>query len=177
MTIYVDPIELVWIVMNLSSVVITGASLIEAYRRWVESRRLNGKHAARRLVAQSNTRREGLRFIAQVLLLSLVLPGLFLDRSVVLNPFTGALIAISAVLLLQTVLDTQVRFQLNDLLEDTVPVSTVALEESVQANIELTKQGIGHAEAAYHEANTVNEKIATLTEALGHKEDRYEAPE
>ena len=33
MTIYVDPIELVWIVMNLSSVVITGASLVEAYRR------------------------------------------------------------------------------------------------------------------------------------------------
>lgn len=55
----------------------------------------------------------------------------------------------------------------------------LALESSVQANIELTREGIVHAQAAgdkadaaYHEANTVNEKIASLTEALGHKEDK-----
>jgi hypothetical protein len=55
----------------------------------------------------------------------------------------------------------------------------LALESSVQANIELTREGIVHAQsasdkadAAYHEANTVNEKIATLTEALGHKQDQ-----
>lgn len=57
----------------------------------------------------------------------------------------------------------------------------LALESSVQANIELTREGIVHAQAAgekadaaYHEANSVNEKIATLTEALGHKQDSPE---
>jgi hypothetical protein len=171
-TIHVDPIEAIWIVMNLSAVVITAASFVEAYRRLVEARRLNGKHAARRLVAGSNTRREGMRWIAQALLLALVLPGLFLDRPVTLNPLTAALIAISAVLLVQTILDTRDRYRLNDILEDPVPVSTVALEESVQTNIALTKAAGDKAEAAYHEANTVNEKIAVLTEALGHKEDK-----
>lgn len=60
--------------------------------------------------------------------------------------------------------------------EDADPL---ALEASVQTNIELTREGIVHAqvagdkaEAAYHEANSVNAKIATLTEALGHKEDK-----
>ncbi len=60
--------------------------------------------------------------------------------------------------------------------EDADPL---ALESSVQTNIELTKEGIVHAQAAgdkadaaYHEANTVNEKIAALTELVGHKEDK-----
>lgn len=48
----------------------------------------------------------------------------------------------------------------------------LAQETSVQEVIALTKEGIGHAEAAYHEANTVNQKIATLTELVASKEDK-----
>jgi hypothetical protein len=54
-----------------------------------------------------------------------------------------------------------------------------ALESSVQEGLELTREGIVHsqaagdkADAAYHEANSVNEKIAALTELVGGKEDK-----
>lgn len=117
MSLYADPIETVWIVMNTVAVLVTGASFLEAMQRWNEARRLNGKHAARRLVARSNARREGMRAVAQLLLLSLVLPGLTIDRPTPLNAFTFALIAISAVLLVQTVWDTRDRFRLLAILE------------------------------------------------------------
>lgn len=114
--IHLDPIEAVWIAMNATAVVVTGVSFIEAVRRWREARTANGDHEARILVAASNARREAIRGIVQLLLLALVAPGLFVDRPVPLNAFTLSLIAISALLLIQTLLDTSARMRLNELL-------------------------------------------------------------
>ena len=46
-----------------------------------------------------------------------------------------------------------------------------ASERSGLATEASVREAISAARDAYHEANTVNQKIATLTEALGHKQD------
>ena len=52
------------------------------------------------------------------------------------------------------------------------PSERSGLAALVQEDIDLTRQGIQHAKAAYEVANSVNEKIATLTEIVGGKEDK-----
>ncbi len=52
------------------------------------------------------------------------------------------------------------------------PAVEFALESSVQEAIALTREGIGHAQAAYSEANHANMKLTRLTEIVGGKEDK-----
>jgi hypothetical protein len=57
-------------------------------------------------------------------------------------------------------------------IERTQVEDTTAREASVQENIELTREAGDKADAAYREANSVNTKIANLTELVSHKEDK-----
>lgn len=182
MTLHVDPLEALWFVVNGTTLVLTMLALFEARRDLAVARTdATASHEARELTAAGNLRREALRVIVQVLLISIVIPGLFSDRPISLSPAILALILVPVVLLTSTVFDVRDRAKLGEMLLTLVKADrdVMALEASVQTNIELTREGIAHAQAAgekadaaYHEANSVNTKIADLTEALGHKEDK-----
>lgn len=105
-----DPIEVAWILINITAVVLTVYALRDARVTQEAVIALNGK--ARELVAQQNVRREWLRLIVQVCLLVIVIPGLFNDRPVPLSPIVIDLMAIPVILLLSTVLDLRDRRRL-----------------------------------------------------------------
>jgi hypothetical protein len=182
MTLNVDPLEAIWTVVNGITLLLTIVAYVEARRDLAiahadESQR----HAAREFTARSNVRREALRVVVQVMLISIVIPGLFSDRPISLTPAIIMLILVPVVMLASTILDARDRTSLGEMLLEVVRMDrmTLALEASVQENIGLTREGIGHAQAAsdkadaaYHEANTVNQKIADLTELVSHKEDK-----
>lgn len=176
MTLFVDPIEALWFIVNATTLVITAIALFDARRDLALTRAdpSNETRDARELTARGNVRREVLRAIVQILLISIVIPGLFTDRPITLSPPIIALILVPAVLLTSTIFDVRDRAKLGELLIGMVRAEreTLALESSVQQDIALTRESIGHAQAAYSEANSVNEKIARLTELVGGKEDK-----
>lgn len=175
MILHVDPIEALWFIVNAATLLFTAGALVDARRDYAAAL-TDGEVTgdARRLTARGNVRREGLRVVVQVLLISIVMPGLFTDRPITLSPVLVALILVPIVLLVSTVLDARDRTRLADMLLVAVRAerSQLALEASVQEGNELTREGIRHAEAAYHEANTVNSKIAALTKLVAGKEDK-----
>lgn len=175
MTLHVDPIEALWFVVNATTLLLTVLALFEA-RRDLGIARVDdsSSHEARELTARGNVRREFLRVVVQALLISLVVPQLFSDRPVTLSPFVVALILVAMVLLTSTIFDRRDRDALGDMLLDLVKSerATLALEASVQENIELTREAGAQAKKAYTEANSVNEKIEALGIIVTHKEDK-----
>lgn len=182
MTLQVHPIEALWFVVNVTTLLLTLLALLEARRDLVIAEAdTTPSHEARELTARGNVRREFLRVIIQALLISIVIPGLFTDRPISLSPIVLALIGIAIVLLASTIFDTRERTKLGQMLLELVKADRdlLALEASVQTNIELTREGIHHAQiagekadAAFSEANHANVKLATLTELVNHKEDK-----
>ena len=175
MTLFVDPIEGLWVVTTTTTLVLTLYALFEAIRSLRLARLdASSSHEARETVAAGNVRREALRAVVQSLLLSIAIPGLFIDRPITLTAPLLALILVPLVLFTSTVFDARDRGRLAVMLVNLVRVEreSLALESSVQTNIELTKQAAEHADAAYQEANTVNQKIARLTALVAGKEDK-----
>jgi hypothetical protein len=113
--VHIDPLELLWIVVNGVDLVVTLDALRDAGRDRAAVRIRNG--AARTLVAAGNVRREGFRVLAQLLLLALVVPGIFVDRPVPLSPFVVILIGVSLALLANTVGDRRERARLARIVE------------------------------------------------------------
>lgn len=175
MTLHVHEIEAFWFIVNAATLMFTLGALVEARRDQVAARIDDDITAdARRLTATGNVRREALRVVVQILLISIVLPGLFTDRPITISPVLVALILVPVVLFVATAFDARDRIRLADMLLVAVRSerAALALESSVQEGNELTREGIKHAEAAYHEANSVNEKIVTLTKLVAGKEDK-----
>lgn len=168
MTLHVDVLEAIWVLENAATIVFLFAALIDARRSLVIAQLdTTISHEARELTVWGSVRRAFLGLVIAALLLAVAIPGLFVDRPIALSPQLIALMLVPAVLLLQALLDTRDRARLVGLLLDVVKAERdgLAKESSVQSAIEQAK-------AAYHEANDVNRKIASLTEALGHKEDK-----
>lgn len=175
MTLHVDALEALWFVVNTTTLALTLLALLEARRDLVIARNDETvRHQAREITAYGNLRREGLRVVTQLLLISVVVPGLFSDRPITLSPALLALVLVPVVVLTSTVFDARDRSKLGAMLLELVKADRelLALESSVQEGNELTREGIRHAEAAYHEANDVNRKIADLTELVAGKEDK-----
>jgi hypothetical protein len=187
MTLHVDPLEALWFVVNLSTLALTLVALRGAWRDLAIARGdASDRHELREITARGNVRREALRLVVQLLLLSVVVPALFTDRPVTLSPPIIALILVPAVLLASTIFDARERTVIGDLVLEGVKADRekLALETSVQLGIELTREGIIHAQAAgekadaaYHEANSVNTKIADLTRLVAGKEDKQDGDE
>ena len=175
MTLFIDPIEGLWVGVTTTTLILTLYALFEAIRSLRLARLdASASHEARETVAAGNVRREALRAVVQSLLLSIAIPGLFIDRSITLTAPVLALILVPLTLFTSTVFDARDRGRLADILVDLVRVEreALALESSVQENIELTKHVGQQAVAAYEEANTVNQKIARLTQLVAGKEDK-----
>ena len=182
MTLHVEPITGLWFVVNAGALILTLVALGSAIR----DRRYavvdeSPSHEAREVIASGNVRREALRILQLLLLLSLVIPAVLSQRSVVLTPPIIALILVPIVLFTSTVYDARDRRRLARMLVDLVRIeqSQYAQESSLQENIALTKEVGDKADAAYHEANTVNEKIVQvheeikgLTKLVAGKEDK-----
>ncbi len=153
----------------------TLGALIEARRDQIAARDdEDATGDARRLTARGNVRREALRTVVQLLLISIVIPGLFTDRAITLTPALIALILVPIVLFTSTVFDARDRTRLADMLLAAVRAerSALALESSVQEGNALTREGIAASKAAQEEANHANRKLATLTELVAGKEDK-----
>lgn len=183
MTLHVDPLEAVWFVTTLAGLILTLAALAEARRELLAVEALTGILREPRLVltGQGNVRREALRSVVQALLLTVVIPGLFVDRAIPLNPPVVALICVPVVLLLATVLDRRDRGRMALILTQRIADERagLALESSVQdvkTSVQevksLTQHAATRATEAYDVANDVNNKIARLTELVAGKEDK-----
>jgi hypothetical protein len=178
-TVSIDAIEAIWIALNLSTFVLTAAALLDALADKRAVVALNGH--ARELIATGVVRRESLRLVVQGFLLAIIVPGLFDDRPTPLNFFVVILMAIPVVLLLSSVLDARDRRAMTvlvaaDLLHDRadsfkrietlITKTTGSLRKDIAENTVVSQQASDHADRAYHEANSVNEKIALQGEAI-----------
>lgn len=96
----VGPVEAVWLLLTISGSVITLWALLDARRDRDAIAHLNGD--VRSIAVKGNVRREWVRFLIQVVLMSLVLPSLFSDAEVRLTWFTAALMSLPALQLVNT---------------------------------------------------------------------------
>ena len=103
----VHHVEAIWVLINLTTFVLTLSALIDARADRSAVKLLNGH--ARELVAEATVRREGLRLIVQSLLLVVVVPGLFSSREIVLSPAVVALMTVPVVLLSSSFFDARNR--------------------------------------------------------------------
>lgn len=162
MTISVNFVEALWILLNLVTFLLTAFAFLDARADQETVRLLNGR--ARELAAAGLVRREGLRVAVQALLLFVALPGLFVDREVVLSPAVAALMVVPAILLTSSLFDGRDRKRMAliataDILEERTS-SLERIEAKLDANTKISREASEHADKAYHEANSVNEKIA-----------------
>lgn len=129
-TIFIDPLELLWITINLVTILMTAAALADALAVKRDVEILNGR--AREIAATGNVRREIYRLVVQVLLLTIVVPGLFREAPTPLNITVATLMAIPIVLLVSTLLDARDRRRLTVL----VTTDIMAERESSMARLE-----------------------------------------
>lgn len=180
MTLSVNLVEGLWIFINLAAFSLTLTALVEARADRAAVKILNGH--ARELAADSIVRREAIRVVVQLLLLSVAVPGLFVDRPIVFTPAVGALMAVPVLILISSFLDARDRKSLTvlvaaDLLADTTN-ELAAIRADIAENTEVSREAVVEARRAYHEANSLNEKIAVQGEALvAQGEDRAIAAE
>lgn len=113
MNLYIDPIEGLWLFVTAGGAVLTSLAFLDARRDLTAAKLLDGDALlAQMIVAKANVRREGLRTIVQLLLLSIVIPSLFVDRPISLSPILVALILVPIILLTSTTLDRRDRGRL-----------------------------------------------------------------
>lgn len=164
----IQPLEALYLVINLTAFVLTFSALVDARADSAAVKLLNGK--ARELAATGNVRREALRLVVLGLLLSIAGPGLLSDQEVRLSPFVVDLMAIPIVLLVSTILDARDRRAMTAVVAaDLLAAGASALErieQKIDRNTTISQEASDHADRAYHEANSVNEKISRNTEAI-----------
>lgn len=167
MTFDVNPIEAVWLVLNLVTFAFTLSAFVDARADRSAVKLLNGH--ARELIADGTVRREGIRLAVQVLLLVVVVPGLFSSREIVLSVPIAALMVVPVLLLGSSFFDARDRKALTVLVAADI-VSDASrrfdrLEQALTENTAISSEAVVAAERAYHEANDVNNKIARQQEA------------
>lgn len=171
----ISVLESVWIALNLSTLILTVSFLLDALADRSAVRRLNGQ--ARELAAAGIVRREAFKVAVQALLLSVVVPGALTPGEPTLSFTVGALMSISVLLLASSLLDARERKAMTILVavemlgERTgslarVEAQNAGLAEAVADNTRISQAASDHADHAYREANSVNEKIAAQGAAL-----------
>jgi hypothetical protein len=159
----VEPLEAVYVVINLTAFLLTLSALVDARADSQAVKLLNGQ--ARELAAAGNVRREALRIVVLLLLLSIVVPGLHVDREIPLSPLVVALMGIPLVLLASTVFDSKDRRAMTAVVAADLLTAgndhLQRIEDKLDRNTQISQEASEHADAAYHEANDVNNKIAS----------------
>jgi hypothetical protein len=156
----VSLVEFLWVMLNTITLVFTITALVDARADREAVRLLNGK--ARELAASGIVRREMVRVIVQVLLLSIAVPGLFSDRETALSPVVAALMAVPLFLLLSSFWDARERKAMTVIVTaEALTVKTDALER-IERKVEA---GAEAAHQAYKVANDINVKIAAQQQA------------
>ena len=157
----VSVIEFVWVIVNVVTLAFTVTALFDARADRTAVRLLNGK--ARELAATGIVRREVIRVVVQVLLLSVALPSLFSDRQTQLSPALAVLMTVPVFLLLASFWDARDRKQMTVLVTaDALLAKNDALERietKLDANTAVSVE-------AFAVANTINEKLAAQGDAL-----------
>ena len=105
--IFVGPVELFWLGVNVLSLALTIQALIEARRDRETVKRLNGR--AREVAVAGDVRRAWERIVKVSLLIAVVVPQLFSDREIVLTPTIVALMLVPCVILLSAYRDQRER--------------------------------------------------------------------
>lgn len=129
-------LEVIWIALNLTTLVLTLSALMDALADRTAVRLLNGR--ARELAASGIVRREALRVVVQVLLLAAVLPAV---APVTPHLTIGALMAVPVVLVASSILDARDRRRATilvaaDILADRV--SAMSRLEDAAADVKAT---------------------------------------
>lgn len=98
--IHVGSVEAVWLALTLIGAAVTLWALVDAVQDRHAVRQLNGD--VRGIIARGNVRRESVRFLIQGIFLGLAVPQMFVDREIELTPFLAGLMALPALMLLNT---------------------------------------------------------------------------
>ena len=165
----VNAIEAVWVALNFTTLILTIASLLNAWGDRAAVKLLNGR--AREFAINGIVRRESFRVLVQGLLLAAVLPDLIHAGESVLDPPVVALMAVPVVLLVASVLDARDRGVMTAMVAADLLIQREAgiarieaqnddLAGALHENTRITQQASDHADHAYQEANSVNAKIA-----------------
>lgn len=89
---YVDPIEGIWLGLNILTAIMATIALRRALgRRRIAQRSAEDDHAAREIVAGGSVRHQVNRLLSAVMFIIVVIPGLFQDRPI---PFSLLLLAL-----------------------------------------------------------------------------------
>jgi hypothetical protein len=165
---HVNPVEAVWILLNFSTLVLTLSALADARADQAAVKLLNGH--AREVAAAGIVRREALRLLMQLLLLAIVIPRLFVEGDTPATVGVVVVMLIPLILLVSSLLDARDRKAMTivvaaDVSSDSAR-SRIRMEDltreildAIAANTEISQKASDSADAAYHEANSVNEKI------------------
>ena len=168
MNLAVDPIEAFWLVVNLVTLAFTIAGLLDAIDNKRAVKLMNGY--ARELASSGNVRRSWLLSIIAGLLVVVVIPGLFVDRPVPPSPPVIALLLMPVALLVLVVTDARDRRRMTAITAAEIVIeresSIERLERLVLENTAISQDAAQSAKEAFHEANSVNEKIAAQGAAL-----------
>jgi hypothetical protein len=160
---HINLVEFTWVMLNTVTLIFTITALFDARTDREAVRLLNGR--ARELAASGIVRRELIRVMVQVLLLTVALPGLFTeDRNTGLNPIVVVLMAVPVLLLLSSFLDARERKALTVLVTaEALSLKTETLdriEGKLDRNTEVSTEAVTEARRAYHEANNLNERMS-----------------
>jgi hypothetical protein len=162
----VDYVEALWVILNLVTAALTLSALVDARADRSAVRLLNGH--ARDLAANGIVRREAIRLVVQVLLLAIAVPGLFSDAPRPLTPGLVMLMAIPILLLLSSFFDARDRKALTVLVAADLLATRATKDAEIIAalheNTRISQKASDQAEAAYQEANHVNEKLAAMSQ-------------
>jgi hypothetical protein len=178
-TISINAIEALWILINATAFAFTAVALWAAWQDRKAVLLLNG--AARQLQTAANVRREGLRLLVQALFLALIVPSVFSDADIKLSYGLVIIMAIPLVLLISTVLDARDRGRLTNMVVATMESKRDAglkrieqqgteMAAAMIENTRVSQEASDRADAAYHEANSVNAKIASQGAALAEQQ-------
>ena len=156
----ISPLTFAWLALNLVTLALTVAALIEARADREAVRALNGR--ARELVAAGQVRRETFRTAVQGLLLAAVFPSL-LARPELGIIAIGALMTVPVLLLIASLTDARDRRRMTVFTAAQVLADDASALARIEAKVDA---GSEVAHQAFEVANTINEKLAGQADAL-----------
>lgn len=180
----VNGVEIAWLLSCSLGILVTTWLLMDAIAErhaYIKSGG-NGRIKARKLVLDGTVRRDSLRLVVQTMLLAVAFPSLLVMNEVVLSLASLietlqtvsilALMAVPVLLLTSSLFDAKDRQTLKVVSEQIVLSERQLTDASIISAIEEVGE---KADRAYHEANSVNEKLAKLNTQLVKQGDRAEA--
>lgn len=167
-SIHIGAVEAIWIVLNLTTLILAVVAYHETRRDAANVRSLNGH--AREIAADGNVRRELIRVGVQSLLLGVTIPGIFNDREVMLTLPVLFLMILPVLLLTSSFLDARDRKNMMiviaaDLLHDRefayarLEAAAERIMGAIETNTAITQRASDRAD---HVTSETEDAIATV---------------